>query len=125
VSTKISVVDEDGDPALDISQIPRLARRSAKLSALVSRRRALSIKREEMDEQIGDLNRQLLVQLAKADVMKCRVDGHHLSRRRSTRRTLSRLKLVEEGVDLDIIERCTETTIGEEYLHIQPPRAPK
>lgn len=117
--------DESKSPAPDIHSIPRLAPKATKIMALVSQLSALTIRESAIADQKSDLKRQLMVHLSRADVERVKVQDHSLAICTTTRRTLNKRRLIEEGVDPDTIEKCTDVSTGAPYLRISGPRAEK
>lgn len=109
-------------PTPDISEIPRLAAKASKLSALISQRSAIAIRIKALESQKSDLDKQTMLIMARADVQRFKVNDHPVYISARITSTLDKTLLIEEGVDPDVIARCTVKRLGKSYLTVRAPR---
>lgn len=120
---KFDLMEEGAkEPPPDLSAVPKLAKSAKKLTTMVLQRTALSEKIKALEEQKKEIDSQILPMLYRAECKRVLVEGHPVVVVESNRSILEKTLLIEEGVDPELIKRCTRTYPNSPHVRVYPKR---
>lgn len=109
---------EEKTPPPDIANVQSLRADRKKLENLVTRRKLLGEKIKELEAQAKDLSDNIMPILFRAKVDRVVIAGYPVRVVESGQNRLSKEKLIEEGVDPVLIDKCTVYFPSAPYIRI-------